>query len=67
MVYDAEDSIEEKENSKTLKGVIANKRRSVKAKNEYELNGKLIRFALSRGFEMNDVCRCLKGCEDFEE
>jgi len=27
--------------------------------NEYATNGKLIRFGLSRGFEMNAITRCL--------
>ena len=29
-------------------------------KDEFELNGKLIRFAMSRGFEMDDIRRCVQ-------
>jgi regulatory protein len=35
--------------------LIQNKRKSVKAENDYELRGKLIRFALGRGYEMDDI------------
>mgnify|MGYP006332609671 FL=1 len=40
--------------------------KEIKARNDYERNGKLIRFALGRGFEMNDILSCLKqiGCGD---
>jgi hypothetical protein len=31
----------------------------VKAASDYERNGKLIRFGLSRGFEMNAITRSL--------
>jgi RecX family. len=43
-----------------LSGLIEQKRRRVKACTEYERNGKLIRFAVGRGFEMEAVCRCVK-------
>jgi regulatory protein len=43
----------------TLRKLIADKRKTVKAKNEYELNGKLIKFALGRGFEFSLVRKCL--------
>lgn len=36
-----------------LRPLIAAKRRSTKAASDYEMRGKLIRFALSRGFTMN--------------
>ena len=44
--------------------------RSVKASNDYERNGKLIRFAAGHGYEMSDILLCLKSlgyeAEDFE-
>ena len=43
-----------------LRELLAAKRKSVHAENEYELNGKLIRFALSRGFEMKDIRNCIE-------
>lgn len=42
-----------------LNDLLASKRKSVRAKNLFELNGKLIRFALSRGFEMKDILHCI--------
>lgn len=44
--------------------LLAAKRKSVRAESEYELNGKLVRFALSRGFEMKDICRCIEVSEE---
>ena len=34
--------------------------KKIPACTEYERNGKLIRFAVGRGFEMEAVCRCVK-------
>ena len=42
-----------------LRPLISAKRRSTKAENDYELRGKLIRFALSRGFTMNLIEKVL--------
>lgn len=50
-----------------LKEVITNKKKSTKAQNDYELNGKLIRFALSRGFEMEYIRQCLDSYNDEEK
>jgi regulatory protein len=36
---------------KTLCDLIASRRRNVKAKNQYDLKGKLLRYGLSKGFE----------------
>ena len=52
--------IEGEEYLSILRGLLMTKRKSVHAENEYELNGKLIRFALSRGFEMKDIRHCLE-------
>ena len=51
--------IDEEEYLSVLDGLLAAKRKSVHAENEYELNGKLMRFALSRGFEMKDIRHCI--------
>ena len=51
--------IDEEEYLAVLKGLLVAKRKSVHAENEFELNNKLVRFALSRGFEMKDIRRCL--------
>lgn len=34
-----------------IKGILESHRKSVKAKNQYDLKGKLLRFGLSRGYE----------------
>lgn len=49
-----------------LSALLQKKKKGVKARNDYERNSKLIRFALSRGYEMNDILGCLKemGCDD---
>lgn len=36
------------------------KKKSICAKNEYERTGKLFRFALGRGFETDDIQRCME-------
>jgi len=34
-----------------IKDMILSRRKSVKAKNQYDLKGKLLRYGLSKGFE----------------
>lgn len=51
--------IDEEEYLSILRDLLNSKRKSVRAENEYELNGKLMRFALSRGFEMKDIRHCI--------
>lgn len=58
--------IDEEEYLSILKKLLEAKRKSVRAENEYELNGKLIRFALSRGFEMKDIRRCIDVSDENE-
>ena len=52
--------IDEEEYLSILDGLLTAKRKSIHAENEYELNGKLMRFALSRGFEMKDIRHCIQ-------
>lgn len=47
----------------TLARILAAKARSVKAATPYERRAKLIRFALGRGFEMEEALRAVKGAE----
>ena len=42
-----------------LRPLLQAKRKSVKAGSDYELNGKLIRFALGRGFSIEEARKCL--------
>jgi regulatory protein len=43
--------IDDKEYRKTIRDMIYCHRKSVKAKNQYDLKGKLLRYGLSKGFE----------------
>ena len=51
--------IEESEYLNVLKSLLQVKKKTVRGKSEYEINGKLIRFALGRGFEMDVIRLCL--------
>ena len=49
-----------------MQPLLASKKRQVKADSEYELNGKLIRFALGRGFGMDIIRRCIGGADEYD-
>ena len=51
--------IDEDEYLAILNNLLMTKRKSVHAENEFELTNKLVRFALSRGFEMKDIRHCI--------
>ena len=51
--------IDDEEYLSILRPLLKQKRRSTKAENDYELNQKLVRFALSRGFTYNIIRQCL--------
>ena len=57
-------TIDEEEYLDILRSLLATKAKSVKGKNEYERNGKLIRFAIGRGYEMECIRRCLPEADD---
>ena len=52
---DVLDNVEKEEYLNILRPLLKKKRKSTKAANDYELNGKLIRFALSKGFGMDII------------
>lgn len=54
------EEIDEEEYLDTLRSLLEAKARHIRARNDYELKGKLVRFALSRGFEMRDVLACME-------
>jgi len=54
-IEDALEEIPSDDNLETLKALIESKKKSVKGKSDYEIKCKLIRFALSRGFTMDDI------------
>lgn len=53
------DGIPDERYVEILKPLIASKRRSTKAESEYEMSGKLIRFAMGRGFDMEIIQKCI--------
>ena len=46
--------IDDEEYLSILRDLLASKRKSIHAKDDYELHGKLMRFAMSRGFELKE-------------
>jgi regulatory protein len=58
------DEIDENEYLNVLRPLLKSKRRSIKAKNDYELNMKLIKFALSRGFTFELIRQCIDGADE---
>lgn len=57
------DEINDAEYINVLRPLIRSKRKSIKAASEYERNQKLMKFALSRGFEWNIIRQCIDGAE----
>ena len=53
------DDIDEKEYLDVLKPLLKQKRKSIKANSDYELNQKLVRFAYGRGFTFDIIRQCL--------
>ena len=53
------DSIDDEEYIAILRPLLQQKRRSVKAHNDYELRQKLIKFAIGRGFTMDIIKQCI--------
>ena len=62
----AMEEINEEEYQDVLLSLLRKKLPSIKAKNDYERNGKLIRFAAGHGYSMDEILHCLKqiGCGD---
>ena len=63
------DEIDEKEYLDVLRPLLKQKRKSIKADSDYEMNQKLVRFALSRGFTFDIIRQCLNvdEIEEYEE
>lgn len=56
---DVLDDIDDEEYLAVLRPLLKTKRKSVKASSDYEMNMKLIRFAMGRGFTMDIIRQCL--------
>lgn len=61
------DEIDEREYLDVLRPLLKQKRKSIRAANDYELNQKLARFALSRGFTFDLIRQCMDIEDDLEE
>jgi regulatory protein len=57
------DSIDNEQYKKLLRELIESHSKSVKAKNQYELKAKLLRYGLSKGFESSLLYDMLNGLE----
>ncbi len=62
------DDISDRDYIAVLRPLLQQKRRSVKARNDYELRMKLIQFALGRGFTMDVIRQCINtdDAEDYD-
>ncbi len=60
------DEVDDDEYISILRPLLQQKRRSTKAASDYELNQKLIRFAVSRGFTMDIIKQCINVKDDAE-
>ena len=58
------DEIDDSEYLDVLRPLLRQKRNTVKAQTDYELNQKLVRFALGRGFTFDIIRQCLDVDED---
>jgi regulatory protein len=64
IIRTALDSIDSESYMKVLKELITRHKRSVKAKNQYDLKAKLLRYGLSKGFESSLLYELLKEIAD---
>ena len=60
------DEVSDDEYLDVLRPLLKQKRKGIKAQSEYELNQKLLRFAVGRGFTFDIIRQCIDGVEDEE-
>ena len=53
------DEVDDEEYLSVLRPLLKQKRKTIKAKNDYELNQKLVRFAVGRGFTFDIIRQCI--------
>jgi regulatory protein len=59
------DEVDDEEYLAVLRPLLKQKRKSIKANSDYELNQKLMRFAVGRGFTFDIIRQCLDiDCEE---
>lgn len=61
------DDVSDEEYLKVLQPLLKQKRRSTKAASDYEMNQKLIRFALGRGYTFDIIRQCMDVEEEMED
>ena len=54
------DAVDDEEYLRVLRPLLASKRRSLRADDDYEARAKLVRFALGRGFSYDLIRQCMK-------
>ncbi|GHU72966.1 hypothetical protein FACS189413_16800 [Bacteroidia bacterium] len=59
LIQEALQLIDSQESTEQLKQLLEQKRKTVKGANDYEINQKLIRFAVGRGFDVEAISRIL--------
>jgi regulatory protein len=64
IVSAAIDSIDHDQYVNLLRGLIENHKKTVRAKNQYDLKAKLLRYGLSKGFESSLLYDILKDVEE---
>lgn len=67
IVREALEEISDEEYADILRPMLKQKRRSIKAKSEYELNMKLMKWAVGRGFTMDVIRQCMIVDDDEDE
>lgn len=60
-------NIDEGENLEKLQEIIRKKRPSVRGKNDYEIRGKLIRYAAGKGFPIDEVVKVVDSLENWND
>jgi regulatory protein len=63
VISSALNSIDDEQYKKALEDLLTSHRRCVRAKNQYDLKGKLLRYGLSKGFETELLYDILSGLE----
>ena len=61
------DEVDDQEYLEVLRLLLKQKRKSTKAASDYELNQKLVRFALGRGFTFDIIRQCLDVDEEMAD
>ena len=59
LIKEALQTIDPKESRKQLHQLLQNKRKTIKGKNDFEIKQKLMRFAASRGFSLDEIEKAL--------